>query len=222
MTEPMRIILLGAPGSGKGTQARRMARELKIAHIATGDILRRAVEAEGELGRRAKAIMTQGDLVPDAVMVGLMAERLVQRDAARGFVLDGFPRTVEQAAALEKLLGGMGASVDHVFQLNVPEEELIKRSVGRRVCGKCGRNYHLISAAPRDPGRCDECGGELRARDDDGEDTVRKRLEVYQASSRPLAEYYAARGVLRKIDGTPTPEVVYQAIAGWLRGTGRR
>ena len=218
----MRIILLGPPGSGKGTQARRLARELAIANIATGDILRRAVEIGSELGRQAAAVMSQGGLVPDAVMVNLIAERLAQPDAARGFILDGFPRTVEQAVALEKLLGGMNHSIDHVFHLNVPDEDLVERSVGRRVCSECGRNYHLTSVAPRHPDRCDECGGELLQRDDDGEDTVHRRLKVHQAATRPLAEYYAARGVLREIDGTPTPDLVYQAVTAWLRGIGQR
>ncbi|HSW10323.1 MAG TPA: adenylate kinase [Bacillota bacterium] len=220
--EAMRIILLGAPGSGKGTQARRLAREFKIAHIATGDILRRAVEAGSALGREVAAVMNQGGLVPDTVMVDLIADRIVQPDAARGFVLDGFPRTVDQAMALEKLLDRMNLSIDHVFHLNVPEEDLVKRSVGRRVCSQCGRNYHLAGAVPRHPGRCDECGGELRERDDDGEATVRRRLEVYEDSTRPLADYYGASGVLREVDGTPAPDVVYHSVTGWLRGAGRR
>jgi adenylate kinase len=218
----MRIILLGAPGSGKGTQARRLAGEFEIAHIATGDILRRAVEVGSELGREVEAVMNRGGLVPDAVMVDLIAERLAQADAARGFVLDGFPRTVQQAMALEQLLDGMKLSIDHVFHLNVSEEDLVQRSVGRRVCSKCGRNYHLTGAVPRTRDRCDECGGELRERDDDRETTVRRRLQVYQESTRPLVEYYAASGVLRDVDGTPAPDLVYSAITRWLRGIVRR
>ncbi|HCC33218.1 MAG TPA: adenylate kinase [Clostridiales bacterium] len=218
----MRIILLGAPGSGKGTLASRLAREFKLAHIATGDILRRAVEAGSVLGREVEAVMNQGGLVPDTVMVDLIADRLAQPDAARGFILDGFPRTVAQAMALDKLLDRMSLSIDHVFHLNVPEEDLVKRSVGRRVCSECGRNYHLTGAVPRQADRCDECGGELRERDDDGEDTVRRRLKVYQDSTRPLAEYYGACGAFREVDGTPAPDVVYHSVTGWLRGTGRR
>jgi adenylate kinase len=196
-----RVAFLGPPGAGKGTQARDLAQEWRVLHLATGDMLREAVAAGSPLGREAKGYMDQGALVPDDVIIRMMGERLGQADASRGFILDGFPRTIAQAEALAKLLKDLGQTLDTVVYFDVSEPELLRRLTGRRVCRKCGHSYHVTSNPPRRAGVCDECGGELYQRDDDAEATVRKRLEVYQRQTAPLLDYYRQRSLLATVSG---------------------
>jgi adenylate kinase len=197
----VRPIFLGPPGAGKGTQARELAREWGVPQIATGEMLREAVAAGTALGREAKRIMDTGALVPDDVMVGLIAERLRQPDAGRGFILDGFPRTIAQAEALDHLLKGLGQKLDRVLFFEVSEPELVRRLTGRRLCRRCQTAFHVVSAPPRQEGVCDRCGGELYQRDDDSEATVRNRLQVYDRQTSPLLDYYRSRHLLTMIRG---------------------
>lgn len=197
----MRLIFLGPPGAGKGTQARELAREWGVPQIATGEMLRDAVAAGTPLGREAKRIMDTGALVPDEVMVGLIAERLRQPDAGRGFILDGFPRTIAQAEALDHLLKDLGQKLDRVLFFEVAEAELVRRLTGRRLCRRCQTAFHVVSAPPRQEGVCDRCGGELYQRDDDSEATVRNRLQVYARQTSPLLDYYRSRHLLTAIQG---------------------
>jgi adenylate kinase len=197
----VRIAFLGPPGAGKGTQARDLAREWSVPQIATGDMLRAAVAAGTPLGREAKGYMDRGALVPDEVIVGLIAERLRQPDAAGGFILDGFPRTIPQAEALARLLEKTGQGLDAVLYFEVSEPELLRRLTGRRICRACQAAFHLVSAPPRRPGACDRCGGELYQREDDSEATVRNRLDVYARQTAPLLDHYRASGLLRTIAG---------------------
>jgi adenylate kinase len=208
----MRVILLGAPGAGKGTQARRLAQRWGVPQIATGDMLREAVAAGTPLGRQAKQHMDAGELVPDAVMIGLVAQRLGQPDARKGFVLDGFPRTAPQAAALDRLLDEHGLPLDCVVLFEIADAELVQRLTGRRVCRHCGRNYHLVFSPPAEPGRCDACGGELYQRSDDEEATVRRRLAVYARDTRPLVEHYRGRGLLETIPAGGSVDEVLDAV----------
>jgi len=206
------LIFLGPPGAGKGTQARELAREWGVPQVATGEMLREAVAAGTPLGREAKRIMESGGLVPDDVMIGLIAERLRQPDAAGGFILDGFPRTIAQAEALERLLKDLGHSLDAVLYFEVAEPELVRRLTGRRLCRQCQTAFHLVSAPPRRPGVCDRCGGELYQREDDGEATVRHRLQVYARQTSPLLDYYRQRGQLIAIDGEGAIDAIRDAI----------
>ena len=208
----MRIAFLGPPGAGKGTQARDLAQEWRVLHLATGDMLREAVAAGSPLGREAKGYMDQGALVPDDVIIRMMGERLGKSDAARGFILDGFPRTIAQADALAKLLKDLGQTLDTVVYFDVSEPELLRRLTGRRVCRKCGHTYHLVSNPPKRAGVCDACGGELYQRDDDTEATVRKRLEVYQRQTAPLLDYYRQRSVLTTVTGEGSLTAIRDAI----------
>jgi len=208
----VRVIFLGPPGAGKGTQARELSREWGVPQIATGEMLREAVAAGTPLGREAKRVMDSGGLVPDDVMIGLIAERLRQPDAARGFILDGFPRTIAQAEALDRLLKDLGHSLDAVLYFQVSEPELLRRLTGRRLCRRCQTAYHLVSAPPRRPGVCDRCGGELYQRPDDSEETVRRRLEVYSRQTAPLLDYYGGRSLLSTIDGEGSVEAIAAAI----------
>ena len=209
----MRVLFLGPPGAGKGTQARELAQEWGVPQVATGDMLREAMAADTPLGREAKQYYDRGALVPDDVIVGMIADRLAQPDAKRGFILDGFPRTIGQAEALGRLLDSLGQPLDRVFFFDVPEAELLRRLTGRRVCGVCGATYHVTSAPSRRPGICDRCDGQLYQRADDSEDTVRNRLAVYATQTAPLLEYYRQRGVL-----TPVPaEGSIDAIRDFLR-----
>jgi adenylate kinase len=196
-----RVIFLGAPGAGKGTQARALAAEWGVPQVATGDMLREAVAAGTPLGLEAKRYMDAGGLVPDDVVIGLVEERLARPDAARGFVLDGFPRTAAQAEALDAMLRRRGESPDRVVFLDVGREELIRRLTGRRVCGRCGTAFHLVSAPPRAAGRCDNCGGELTQRSDDTREAVATRLDVYEKQTAPLLAYYRDRGLLVTVSG---------------------
>jgi len=196
-----RVAFLGPPGAGKGTQARELAQEWRVPHLATGDMLREAVAVGTPLGREAKGYMDQGALVPDDVIIRMMGERLGKPDAGRGFILDGFPRTIAQAEALAKLLKDLGQTLDTVIYFDVSEPELLRRLTGRRVCRTCGHSYHITSNPPKRAGVCDDCGGELYQRDDDGETTVRKRLDVYQRQTAPLLDYYRQRSLLATVSG---------------------
>jgi len=209
----MNLILLGAPGAGKGTQASRIAEEYKIPAISTGDILRKAVADQTPLGRKAKEYMDRGELVPDDVVIGMVEERLSSPDCQEGFLLDGFPRTVVQADALKDVLDKMGRKLDLVLNIDVLEEEIIKRLTGRRTCRVCNQIYHLDYNPPRDEGKCDSCGGEIYQRDDDKVETIRRRLEVYMEQTDPLIAYYNDEGLLQNIPGTDgTPDEIFEKI----------
>lgn len=208
----MRLVFLGPPGAGKGTQARALAQEWGVPHIATGDMLRDAAAAGTPLGRQARAFMERGALVPDDVIIGLIAERLGEPDAKRGFVLDGFPRTIPQAEALDRLLAERDQGLDRVIYFDVPEDELLRRLTGRRSCPACQATYHVTANPPRRPGVCDRCGTELVQRPDDREDTVRTRLKVYAEQTAPLLEHYRRRGVLATVAGAGAIEAVRDAV----------
>jgi adenylate kinase len=197
----MRVAFLGPPGAGKGTQARELAREWNVPQIATGDMLRDAVKAGTPLGREAKTYMDRGELVPDSVIVAMVGERLAEPDAADGYILDGFPRTVPQAEALAQLLKDCGQALDRVIYFDVSEGEILRRMTGRRVCRACGETFHVVFAPPSRAGVCDRCGGELYQREDDSEATVRRRLDVYARQTAPLLEYYRDRGLLATVAG---------------------
>lgn len=213
----MRVIFLGPPGAGKGTQAQRAAGRWGVPRIATGDMLRGAVAAGSPLGRQAKAYLERGELVPDEVVISLVAERLDRDDARKGFVLDGFPRTVTQAQALGRLLAERGVALDRVLDVEVGEEELVRRLAGRRSC-RCGASYHVQLSPPRAEGRCDACGGALVQREDDRPETVRRRLAVYRTETEPLTEYYRAQGLLETVLGEGTVEEVSQAVVAAVEG----
>ena len=198
----MRIILLGPPGAGKGTQAKLLIERLQVPQISTGDMLRAAVKDGTPLGKQAKAFMDRGALVPDDVIIGLVRERLQSPDCARGYILDGFPRTVAQAEALEKTLADLRLNLDHVLCLDVPSEDLVVRIAGRRTCRQCGAMSHVRFSPTARDGVCDVCGGETYQRDDDREETVRRRLTVYADQTAPLARFYEGRGLLRRVAGT--------------------
>jgi adenylate kinase len=208
----LRVIFLGAPGAGKGTQAGALAQGWGIPHIATGDMLREAVARGTRLGLEAKRYMDAGALVPDGVVIGLVGERLTEPDAASGAVLDGFPRTVAQAEALDRLLRSQGAEIDRVVYFDVGRTELLRRLTGRRICRGCGASYHVASVPPRSPGVCDRCGGELYQREDDSEVAVRKRLDVYASQTEPLLDYYRARGALTEVHGEGSVPDITAAI----------
>jgi adenylate kinase len=214
----MRVVLLGPPGAGKGTQARRLAARWSVPQIATGDMLREAVARGTRLGLEARRYMDAGELVPDAVIIGLVRERLAQPDGRKGFVLDGFPRTVAQAEALDQLLEAEGTPLDRVVLFQLVDEELVIRLSGRRVCGSCGRNYHVSFSPPRVAGRCDACGGELSQRTDDEEATVRRRLAVYARDTRPLVDYYRRRGLLSTVSGAGTMDAVQAELVKATEG----
>lgn len=197
----MRIILLGPPGAGKGTQAAMLVKEFAVPHISTGDMFRAAIKEGTEMGTKAKAYMDQGQLVPDEIVIGIVKDRLAQKDCQKGFILDGFPRTVPQADALQEALKDLGMALAAVVNLEVSEDELVTRLSGRRVCKNCGATYHIQFSPAKQEGVCDSCGGELYQRDDDQETTIRKRLEVYRNQTSPLIDYYAGTGLLATIKG---------------------
>lgn len=217
----MNLILLGPPGVGKGTQAKLLIDRFGIPQISTGDILRAAVKELTPMGVKAKGFMDSGALVPDAVVIGIVEERLAQDDCAPGFILDGFPRTVAQADALNQVLAGLGRGIDHVISLSVDKAELLKRLTGRRACPKCGAVYHIEFAPSRAAGRCDSCSEELFQREDDKEATILHRLAVYEEQTAPLIAYYAASGLLSSVDGLGTVEGVHSEIISRLEATPR-
>jgi len=208
----MRIVLMGAPGSGKGTQAKKMVTTFGIPQISTGDLLRAAVAAETELGLKAKSAMDAGQLVPDDLVLGLIRDRLQEPDAQKGFILDGFPRNVVQAEALDEMLAGIDSPLDRAIQIDVPFEELKKRLTGRVTCGDCGAVFNTHTFPPKKEGVCDVCGGELVHRADDNEETVVNRLKVYDEQTRPLIEYYDKHGLLKHINGTRDIELIFDEI----------
>ena len=212
----MRLVLLGPPGAGKGTQARMLGEKIHAPQIASGDLLRAAVRDKTPLGVQAHSFMDKGTLVPDELVLKLIDARLDQDDAKPGFILDGFPRSVPQAEALEQMLNGRKEHIDRVVAIFVPDEEIVKRISGRRTCRKCSAMYHLIYDPPRTPGLCNECGGELYQREDDSEDTVRMRLQVYNNATKPLLEYYGRTGLLVKVDGVGRPEDILDRILAAL------
>ncbi len=208
----MNLVLLGPPGAGKGTQAKKLFEEFGIPQISTGDILRDAVRRGTELGKKAAPLMSAGKLVPDDVMVGIVLDRLRQPDVSRGFVLDGFPRTIPQAEALDSALRQAGKKLDAVISLQVPEETVVERISGRRSCARDGSVYHVYQNPPERAGICDKCHGDLIQREDDKPEKVRERLAVYAAQSAPLEAYYAKQGLLRRINGVGPPEGIYAEI----------
>jgi len=212
------IVFMGLPGAGKGTQAERIVASFGIPHISTGDMFRQAVREGTPLGLKAKEYMDKGLLVPDEVTVGIVRERLSQGDCAKGFLLDGFPRTVPQAEALDATLAELGRRLDHVIYLDVRKETLLARLTGRRICRQCGATYHVVFNPPRQEGVCDKCGGELYQRDDDKEETVATRLEVNLAQMEPLLAYYEEKGLLRRVNGEQEIDAVFADIAQILRG----
>lgn len=214
----MNIVFMGLPGAGKGTQAERIVASFGIPHISTGDMFRQAVREGTPLGLKAKEYMDKGLLVPDEVTVGIVRERLSQGDCAKGFLLDGFPRTVPQAEALDATLAELGRRLDHVIYLDVCKETLLARLTGRRICRQCGATYHVVFNPPRQEGVCDKCGGELYQRDDDKEETVATRLEVNLAQMEPLLAYYEEKGLLRRVNGEQEIDAVFADIAQILRG----
>ena len=193
----MQLIMLGAPGVGKGTQGKLLSIHYNIPNISTGDILRRAIEKGTELGIKAKAVMDKGELVPDTIMIDLIKERLLEDDCKAGFILDGFPRTVQQAAALDEYLKQIDKEIDFIIALDLEEAKIVERLTSRRVCRNCGKDYNLIGNAPPDNNRCTACGGEIIQRSDDTEPTVRKRLKVYEEKTKPLRAYYQQKGQLK-------------------------
>ena len=210
----MRVVFLGPPGAGKGTQARRAAARWGVLQISTGDMLRHAVAAGTELGRQAKRYMDAGDLVPDDVIIGLVGETLGRPDARKGFVLDGFPRTLAQAEALDRLLDERGLELDRVVLFRISDAALVERITGRRVCRQCGRNYHVKFSPPARADVCDACGVPLYQRSDDEEATVRRRLAVYERDTRPLVEYYRGRDLLDEVSGEGSVDRVFEAALG--------
>ena len=212
----MKIIMLGAPGAGKGTQAKKIAAKYGIPHISTGDIFRANIKNGTELGKKAKTYMDQGLLVPDELVVDLVVDRVNQEDCENGCVLDGFRRTIPQAEALDKALAAQGQKMDYAIDVDVPDENIVRRMGGRRACVGCGATYHLEYAPTRQEGICDVCGGELILRDDDKPETVLKRLGVYHEQTQPLIEYYTNQGILKTVDGTVDMEDVFAAIVSIL------
>ena len=208
----MKIIMLGAPGAGKGTQAKKNAEKYQIPHISTGDIFRANIKGGTELGMKAKTFMDQGMLVPDEITIGMLMDRIGQEDCVNGYVLDGFPRTIPQAESLTKALAERGEKVDYAINVDVPDENIINRMSGRRACLGCGATYHITFNPPVKEGICDTCGQELVLRDDDKPETVKKRLDVYHQQTQPLIDYYKNAEVLAEVDGTQPMDAVFQGI----------
>ena len=208
----MNLILLGAPGAGKGTQATKIAARYNLVHISTGDIFRANIKNGTELGKEAKEYMDKGLLVPDELTVRLLLDRVAQDDCKNGYVLDGFPRTIPQAEVLDEKLSELGEKVDYAINVDVPDENIVNRMSGRRACLSCGATYHIVSIPPKKEGICDVCGSELVLRDDDKPETVQNRLKVYHDQTQPLINFYEKKGVLRSVDGTLPMEEVFTAI----------
>ena len=212
----MKIVMLGAPGAGKGTQAERIAEKYQIPHISTGDIFRANIKEGTELGKKAKSYMDQGLLVPDSLTVDLLMDRISQPDCKNGYILDGFPRTIPQAESLKAALSEKGEALDFAVDVDVPDENIVARMSGRRACPKCGATYHIVYAAPKQEGICDKCGAELILRDDDKPETVQNRLKVYHDQTQPLIEYYTGEDILHTVDGTQDMEKVFEDIMNIL------
>ena len=212
----MKIIMLGAPGAGKGTQAKMIAEKYGIPHVSTGDIFRANIKNGTELGMEAKKYMDQGQLVPDELTVKILLDRVAQDDCKNGYVLDGFPRTIPQAEALDAGIGKINEKMDYAIDVDVPDENIVNRMSGRRACLNCGATYHLISIPPKVEGICDRCGSEIVLREDDKPETVQKRLKVYHEQTQPLIDYYSKKGVLAEVDGTQSMENVFNAIVDVL------
>lgn len=212
----MRIIMLGAPGAGKGTQAKKIAEKYGIPHISTGDIFRANIKNGTELGKKAKTYMDQGLLVPDELVCDLVVDRVQQPDCEKGYVLDGFPRTIPQAEALDAALKSLGSAIDYAIDVDVPDENIVNRMGGRRACVKCGATYHVVFNPTKEEGVCDACGDKLILRDDDKPETVQKRLRVYHEQTQPLIDYYTTAGVMKSVDGTLNMEEVFRAIVAIL------
>ena len=212
----MKIIMLGAPGAGKGTQAKKIAAKYGIPHISTGDIFRANIKGGTELGMKAKTFMDQGMLVPDEITIGMLMDRIHEADCAKGYVLDGFPRTIPQAESLTEALKGMNESIDYAVNVDVPDENIVNRMGGRRACVACGATYHIQFNAPKTEGICDTCGEKLVLRDDDKPETVQKRLNVYHEQTQPLIDYYEKAGVLKEVDGTKNMDEVFNDIVDIL------
>ena len=212
----MKIIMLGAPGAGKGTQAKMIAEKYGIPHVSTGDIFRANIKNGTELGREAKQYMDQGLLVPDELTVKILLDRVAQDDCKNGYVLDGFPRTIPQAEVLDEALKKLNERIDYAVDVDVPDENIVKRMSGRRACLKCGATYHIEHIPPKQEGVCDTCGSELVLRDDDRPETVQNRLKVYHDQTQPLIEYYTRKGILKTVDGTLEMQEVFHAITDIL------
>ncbi|MFS0840739.1 adenylate kinase [Paenibacillus sp. 1P03SA] len=214
----MNVLFMGPPGAGKGTQAEKIVSEFQIPHISTGDAFRLAMSQGTPLGIEAKSYVDQGKLVPDEITNGIVRERLQQPDCDKGFLLDGFPRTIAQAEALDEILQSLGKRIDHVINLKVDRSFLLARLTGRRICKSCGATYHVIFNPPKQEGVCDKCSGELYQRSDDTEEKVGTRLDEYTSKTAPLLEYYEKRNVLREVDGEQDIEDVTSQISSLLRG----
>ncbi len=212
----MKIIMLGAPGAGKGTQAKMLAAKYDIPHISTGDIFRANIKNGTELGAKAKEYMDKGLLVPDELVVDLIMDRFKADDCKNGYILDGFPRTIPQAEALDKALTAVGESIDYAINVEVPDENIVNRMSGRRACVGCGATYHIKYNPTKEEGKCDTCGADLILRDDDKPETVLNRLSVYHDQTQPLIDYYSAKGVMREVDGTVDMQVVFDSIVAIL------
>ena len=212
----MKIIMLGAPGAGKGTQADKICAKYNIPHISTGDIFRANIKNNTELGQKAKSYMDKGELVPDELVVDLVVDRIKADDCTNGYVLDGFPRTIPQAEALDAALAAINDIVDYAINVEVPDENIINRMSGRRACVACGATYHIVHIPTKVEGVCDKCGAELILRDDDKPETVKNRLNVYHEQTQPLIDYYTAKNVLHEVDGTKAMEDVFSSIVSIL------
>ena len=212
----MKIIMLGAPGAGKGTQAKMIADKYGVPHVSTGDIFRANIKNGTELGMEAKKYMDQGLLVPDELTVKILLDRVSQPDCKNGYVLDGFPRTIPQAEVLDKALAELGESIDYAIDVDVPDENIVKRMSGRRACVSCGATYHVVHVPPKKEGICDRCGSELILRDDDKPETVKNRLDVYHKQTQPLIDFYTKKGVLKTVDGTVDMQDVFKPIVAIL------
>ena len=212
----MKIIMLGAPGAGKGTQAKMIAEKYAIPHISTGDIFRANIKEGTKLGEEAKQYMDQGLLVPDELTVKILLDRVAKEDCRNGYVLDGFPRTIPQAEVLDQALNGLGDKIDYAIDVNVPDENIIKRMSGRSACLSCGATYHVEHIPPQKEGICDTCGEKLVLRDDDKPETVQNRLHVYHEQTQPLIDFYTQKGILKAVDGTKDMEAVFHSIVSIL------
>lgn len=208
----MRLVLLGAPGAGKGTQAKKLIEKYGIPQISTGDLLRAAVAAGTPLGKEARSYMDKGELVPDSVVLGMVGERFRQDDAKKGYILDGFPRNTIQAEALDRMLDSLKMPLDAALSVDVPFDDLMKRLTGRRTCRLCGQMYNVYFNSPKENGKCDKCGGELFQRDDDREETIKKRLEVYNSQTAPLIKYYGKKSILKTVPGKGSIDDIFNKV----------